>query len=238
MHLILTGASGSVGYAVLKFSLAQPQITKVSILARRPLDIPFEGKEKSELIIHEDFTTYPDALLEKLKGAHGCIWAQGISQSEVSKEEYERITYDSPIAAARAFGDLSNKFNFVYVSGEGADQSEKAWTLFGRVKGRAEKDLLALANSKSFSGLSVYNARPAGVYPIRFYKTRPAVQRYAYPVLIPFLKLLPNYLSPSDRLAVALVGLATGDGSPVQHKDAKNDGYTLPNVVLRQLGGW
>jgi len=35
--------------------------------------------------------------------------------------EYVQITYDYPLAAAKAFSSLSNsgKFNFVYVSGEG-----------------------------------------------------------------------------------------------------------------------
>ncbi|KAJ7610771.1 hypothetical protein FB45DRAFT_875534 [Roridomyces roridus] len=43
------------------------------------------------------------------------------AQTQVDKNEYVRITYDYPLAAAKAFSTLSEKdhFNFVYVSGEG-----------------------------------------------------------------------------------------------------------------------
>lgn len=45
-----------------------------------------ENKPNVTVIEHRDFSQYPSELLDKLKGANGCIWAQGISQSEVSKE--------------------------------------------------------------------------------------------------------------------------------------------------------
>lgn len=124
MHLILSGATGTVGYNVLLCCLASPKVTRVSILSRRDFALP-QGERldttKAEIIVHTDYKEYPPALLEKLKGSDGCIWAQGISQTKVSKDEYVQITYDYPLAAAKAFSSLSNsgKFNFVYVSGEG-----------------------------------------------------------------------------------------------------------------------
>jgi len=149
MHIILTGATGSVGAPALLHCLASPSITRLSILSRRQFTLPsntaglpnFDVK-KAKIIVHKDFSTYPDEMLNALKGAEGCIWAQGISQTEVSKEyvfksiskllflqlscsllfrDYIRITYDYPLAAAKAFSTLSDtgKFNFVYVSGEG-----------------------------------------------------------------------------------------------------------------------
>lgn len=45
-----------------------------------------EGKPNVTVIEHKDFNEYGPELLEKLKGADGCIWAQGISQTQVSKE--------------------------------------------------------------------------------------------------------------------------------------------------------
>jgi hypothetical protein len=44
------------------------------------------GKGKAEVILMNDFTTYDATVLEKLKGAHGVVWALGISQTQVSKE--------------------------------------------------------------------------------------------------------------------------------------------------------
>jgi len=89
MHLILSGATGTVGYNVLLCCLASPKVTRVSILSRRDFALP-QGEQlnsaKAEIIIHTDYKVYPPALLEKLKGSDGCIWAQGISQTKVSKE--------------------------------------------------------------------------------------------------------------------------------------------------------
>lgn len=85
MHLILTGATGLVGSAVLHHMITTPTVTAISILSRRPVPMA-EGHSKVQVIIHKDFTSYPSDVLEKLKGADGCVWAQGISQSKVSKE--------------------------------------------------------------------------------------------------------------------------------------------------------
>lgn len=85
MHLVLTGATGTVGSAVLKHCLADPAVTRLSILSRRPVP-QIDGHPKATTIIHSDFTSYPPHVLSQLKGAHGCIWALGISQTQVTKE--------------------------------------------------------------------------------------------------------------------------------------------------------
>lgn len=87
MHLILTGATGLVGTAVLSHILALPhgQVDKLTILSRKPVPLA-EDHPITEVIIHHNYGTYPDDLLQKLKGADGVIWAQGISQNEVDRE--------------------------------------------------------------------------------------------------------------------------------------------------------
>lgn len=85
MHLILTGATGLVGAGVLYDMLNVPAITKVTILSRRPVPM-VEGHPKANVIIHKDFTNYPPELLNQLEGAEGCVWAQGVSVNDVSKE--------------------------------------------------------------------------------------------------------------------------------------------------------
>jgi uncharacterized protein YbjT (DUF2867 family) len=86
MHLILTGATGLVGSAALQHMLALETVTKISILSRRPVAMA-EGNPKVNTIIHKDFNTYPSEILEQLKGAEGCIWAQGISIINASSTE-------------------------------------------------------------------------------------------------------------------------------------------------------
>ncbi|KAF7302737.1 ARM repeat-containing protein [Mycena chlorophos] len=160
MHIILTGATGLVGSQALRTCLSNPSVTKLSILSRREFALPTEeglDTEKAVIIVHKDYDTYPPALLEQLQGAHGCIWAQGISQTKVSRADYLRITYDFPMAAAKAFGGLAEKFNFVYVSGEGADPEEKSSILFAKTKGKTEKDLRALPSE--YPALRIFNTK-------------------------------------------------------------------------------
>lgn len=85
MHLILTGATGLIGTAVLNNMLAQEGISRISILSRRPVTMA-NGHDKAKVIIHNDYMTYNQTLLEELKDAQGCVWAQGVSQNDVSKE--------------------------------------------------------------------------------------------------------------------------------------------------------
>lgn len=84
MHIILTGATGLVGSACLQSMLTNNTITKVSILSRRPVPMA-ANHAKAKVIIHKDYTDYPPDLLAQLKGATGCVWAQGVSANDVSK---------------------------------------------------------------------------------------------------------------------------------------------------------
>jgi len=245
MHIILTGATGTVGAAVLRNCLASPTITRLSILSRRQFTLPTgDGldAQKAQIIVSDDFAAYPPSLTDLLRGADGCVWAQGISQTEVSKEEYIRITYDYPLAAAKAFSTLSenNKFNFVFVSGEGADPTEKTLTLFGKIKGRTEVALRALPSTPSHSALRVFNVRPGFVDPSPLdQREKSALKRVGLSVLGPvFRNLAPARVSPADVLAKVLVDLATGDGNPVEPGTGiEDDGRTVRCIGVRRLGG-
>ena len=87
MHLILTGATGLVGAGCLQAMLTTKAVTAVTILSRRPVP-QAEGHEKVQVILHKDFSNYPSEVLEKLKGAEGCVWALGVSQSQVPDKEW------------------------------------------------------------------------------------------------------------------------------------------------------
>ena len=87
MHLILTGATGLVGTAVLDAMLKTKDVSKISIISRRPVKMAEEAKDpRVNVIIHKDFEKYDSDLLAKLEGASGCVWALGISQTQVGKE--------------------------------------------------------------------------------------------------------------------------------------------------------
>ena len=74
-EIILTGATGFIGSEVLRQCLAHLSITSVTTLSRRPLPEAVANHPKLKVIIHEDFSSYPAALLDELMDdATACIW--------------------------------------------------------------------------------------------------------------------------------------------------------------------
>lgn len=250
MHIILIGATGLVGSAVLAQLLHSTTITRVSILSRRPIAAT-EGHNKVNVIIQSDYSTYPQSVIDQLQDADGCIWAQGKTSVGMAEKEYTELTHDWPLAATKAFGEMKGKdstssgggrFNFVYVSGEGADQTQKARAMFGRIKGRAERDLIDLASSAERTKLDVYNLRPAGIdgsgsaaKPDRVVSLPEGVASWMYPAVKLFA---PKWHTPVDSLAKVAIDLASGDGKPLKAEaGVEPDGRTIGNVAIRRLAG-
>jgi len=237
-HIILTGATGTAGSAVLAHALASPSISRVSVLSRRPVRLA-ENQEKANVVVQQDFENYPEEILDQLKGACGCVWAQGISSRGMKEDKYTKITVDYPLAAAKAFATLGENFNFVYVSGDGADMEEKSSAMFGRVKGRAEKMLLGLQQERH--GLKIYNLRPALINPQGRYlaERNPSLQDKTATFLGGILeKVWKSYDTPTSALALVCVDLATGSGDPVPTGEGvEAGGRLLRNTAIRRLAG-
>ncbi|KAL2214431.1 hypothetical protein CC79DRAFT_1392288 [Sarocladium strictum] len=119
------------------------------------------------VIIHNDFMNYDaPSLQEQLKGAKGCVWALGTtSTTQVTEEEYRKVTRDFTVEAAKAFAKMGTEaepFRFVYITGEGATQTPGMFTtLYGKVKGETEAMLTEFA--KEQPGIMVLAARVGGV---------------------------------------------------------------------------
>ncbi|KAL2836760.1 hypothetical protein BJY01DRAFT_221544 [Aspergillus pseudoustus] len=250
MRLILTGATGLVGSAALNHllttSLPAGEVSALYILSRSPVPMA-ENKPNVTVIEHKNFNEYPADLLEKLKGADGCIWAQGISQAQVSKDEYIKITLDYPLAAAEAFAGLSDSFNFVYVSGEGATHTPGRLTpFFGRIKGQAEAGLLELA--KKYPSLKPYSVRPAYVdcasdpvvreHVMKRPDQQALMKKGLHTLIGPVMRnVFTKSHSPTEFLSKYLVDLARGDGKPVTGDGVVAGGWVVPNFVLRRSVG-
>lgn len=236
---ILTGATGTAGAAVLNYALSSPSISTISILSRRPVKLA-ENQPKAKVIIHKDYESYPSEVLDQLKGATGCIWAQGTSSRGMKEDEYTKITVDVPVAAAKAFSGLGEKMNFIYISGEGANMNEaKAGQMFGRIKGRAERELLELGSDST--ALNVYNIRPAIINPQGNYlqERAPTLQDRASTGLGAIFGVVwKSFVIPTDRLAKVCVNLAVGDGQPVpEGVGVEAEGRLLRNTAIRELAG-
>ncbi|KAI0394162.1 putative nucleoside-diphosphate-sugar epimerase [Xylariaceae sp. FL0594] len=247
MHLILTGATGLVGSGVLDAMLKAKGVTKISILSRRPVAMAEDAKDaRVNVILHKDFTNYDSAVLEQLKGARGCVWALGISQTQASKEDYVRITKDYALAASQAFQKLAHEnepFNFVYVSGHGATTEPGRFAaIFARVKGETEVALAALRRQNPW--LHAMSVRPAAVDGSaheaikRYLPTPPILIRMLGSVLLTPIRVgLPSLHSPTEELGRVLTELAMGRHVLTPGKDIATIGEfpILENSALRRL---
>ncbi|KAN0108822.1 hypothetical protein V8E51_008564 [Hyaloscypha variabilis] len=248
MHLVLTGATGLIGSAVLQQMIVTPTVSKVSVLSRRPV-AQAEGHEKVKVIIHKDFTSYSPELLGQLKDVDGVVWAQGISSTLVSKPEYEQITNVYPLAFARALSTTTSPkpLNFIYVSGEGATPTPSFLTQhWARIKGITEASLLSLSKDPAYSNLRPISLRPGGVDPTfhtevhEFIPRRTGLMGLFEKAALPVVRTgLPSMLSPTKDLGRVLTQLAMGDGKAHSEGESgvSGEGRTLSNIAMRRLAG-
>jgi hypothetical protein len=168
MKVLLTGATGFIGTEIIDQCIKHNYISHVYCLTRKTLDPKYATHKKITQVIHEDFSQYPDYLLDKLAnyGIEGCIWALGTKQVQFkNKEEAETITIHYPIQAANAFAmklatrldpkapPMKQKFpfRFVFISGYGAEQDQFRtlwmWSEWRKQKGALEKGVFDVADS-------------------------------------------------------------------------------------------
>ncbi|KAM5354290.1 hypothetical protein ACJ41O_000940 [Fusarium nematophilum] len=256
MHLILTGATGLVGSSVLDAMLKTKDITKISILTRRPVQMATDAQDpRVNVVIHKDFASYPPETLRQLAGARGCVWALGISQNKVGKEDYVRITKDYALEAAKAFATLpegqgegeEEPFRFVYVSGEGATQNPGMFSpIFARVKGETETALGEMT-AKMPNRLQADSARPAfvdaaGHEAIQKYIPDPGmVFKASMAVLAPPMRAFyKSGWSPTPMLGEFLTKLAMGKvDSQIEGPGAFRLGgsWVVGNAGIRRVMG-
>jgi uncharacterized protein YbjT (DUF2867 family) len=197
MNLLVTGATGLVGAEVVRQAIIDDDIKQVTCLVRREGTIQHP---KLKYIVHNNFLDY-SSLVDVLRQQDACIWALGVSQTQVSKEKYHEITHDYAVAAAKAMVIANPEITFLFVSGEGADPSETSKTLFARVKGKTENSLLRMNIKK------LIIARPGAIRPVHKNKNAPFVYKLIIP-LFPIMQMLtPSKVINSVKLALALLFL-------------------------------
>ncbi|KAH8900585.1 hypothetical protein GQ53DRAFT_790229 [Thozetella sp. PMI_491] len=245
MHLILTGATGLVGSAVLDAMLRTSEITRISILSRRPVPMAEEAKDpRVHVITHTNFGAYGPDVLRQLQGANGVVWALGISQTKVGKDEYVTITKTYALAAAETFSRLvspsaattpASPFRFIYVSGLSATQNPGAFTtLQARVKGETEMQLSQLVTDS----FHIEAPRPAAVDPKGHAAIAPfvpdpgAFARYARAAALPLMSRFASLHSPTEEMGRCLVGIAMGKFDARMDREQKAGGE-----VFRADGG-
>lgn len=207
--IIVTGATGTAGLGVIHEAIADNEISTITAIVRKPLGIEHP---KLKVIIHKDFMNYA-GLEDVFKQHDACIWCLGISQTQVTKEEYIKLTYDYTLAAAKAMLSANPNITFLFLSGMGADSTEKSRTLFARVKGKTENALKAL----SFAHL--YIVRPGGIVP-SYEKPNINAKEKLYVSINKVLGVLLPFMSISSaNLAKAMLNIVKNGSTLLIHEN-------------------
>jgi hypothetical protein len=177
--------------------LNHPDVEKVLVIGRKPC-----GTTHTKLteIIHKDFFDL-SPITDQLKGYNACYFCLGVSSVGMKEPEYTRLTHDLTLLAAELLAKLNPDMTFCYVSGAATDSSEKGKSMWARVKGKTENDLLKLPFK------AAYMFRPGYMQPTPGLNN--TLKYYKYITwMYPFLKtVFPGSVSTLADLGQAMLGV-------------------------------
>jgi NAD dependent epimerase/dehydratase family len=198
IRAIVTGATGMVGEGVLHECLQSPEIEEILIINRKPSGITHP---KLKEIIHQDFFDL-SPIKAQLKGYNACFFCLGVSSVGMKEAEYTKMTYTLTMHVAETLSKLNPDMTFCYVSGSATDSTEKGRSMWARVKGKTENDLMKLPFK------AVYNFRPGYMHPTPGLKNTLPYYKYLswmYPVV---RKVFPGAVSTLAELGQAMIKVA------------------------------
>jgi nucleoside-diphosphate-sugar epimerase len=219
-NVIITGASGMIGEAVLLECLESDTIVKVLLVNRGSTN---RQHPKLEEVLLKDFTNVA-SVKEQLNGYGGCFFCMGTSAVGKSEAEYTEITYDTVAAFADILFELNPKMVFNYVSGQGTDSTEKGTTMWARVKGKAENKVL----NKGFN--DAYAFRIGVVIPEKGIKSRTNWYQIFYSIMRPFYSLLKKSknITTTTKVGLAMINSLT----------SSSENKHLENKEINQMAGF
>jgi len=217
VNVLLFGATGMIGQAVLRECLLDPGVGRVVTVSRRPTS---QSNSKVTEIIRPDLATLAP-IENQLTGFDACFFCLGVSALGMTEEQYTRVNYDLTIGVARTLLRTSPNVTFIYVSGSGSDSSERGRTMWARVKGRTENALMELPFA------AAYMFRPGFMEPLYGARSRTTIYRVFYTLAKPLLPLLrrafPDSVLTTQQIGQAMLTVAR-DGYPrrvLQSKDIR-----------------
>jgi uncharacterized protein YbjT (DUF2867 family) len=201
MNVLIFGATGMIGQGVLRECLDDPDVGVVKAVGRSA-----SGASHPKLrdVVLSDMRSF-SGIDSEFRHIDACFFCIGVTSAGLSEAAYERVTYDIPAAAATTLAPLNPSMTFIYVSGAGADSSERGRVMWARVKGRAENAVLRMP----FKG---YVFRPAMVEPMHGIRSRTRMYNALYMLLRPLLPVLRrvfrSYLLTTEEIGQAMLVVA------------------------------
>lgn len=136
-RILLAGATGMVGRAVMQLAVRQPSLQLIA-LARREAPLPLGGRIQMRVA---DPAEWPDLIAAIVPDAAICALGTTWKRAGEDEAAFRAVDQDLVLGFARA-ARQAGAGNFVLVSSVGADAHGK--TLYLRVKGEVEAGLTGL----------------------------------------------------------------------------------------------
>jgi hypothetical protein len=163
--------------------------------------------------MHNDFLDYAN-IENHFSNQDICFFCIGVYTGQVPKQEFNKVTIGFTKAFAECLKHNSPGAGFCFLSGQGADSSEKSRVMFAKAKGIAENILISL----KFPHLAIF--RPGYIYPVTPRK-EPNLNYKIFRVLWkPVLsKLFPGNGLTSEELAKAMVSIGFSGGDKIIYEN-------------------
>jgi uncharacterized protein YbjT (DUF2867 family) len=207
LKVILFGATGMVGQGALRECLLDPDVAEVLVIGRTPIG---RAHAKIREVVHKDLYDL-SPIASQLAGYDACFFSLGVSSVGMTEADYTKVTHDLTLAVAHVLARQNPQMVFLYVSGTGTDSTERGKTMWARVKGRTENELLR----GPFR--AAYMLRPGYIQPMHGVKSKTPLYRIFYVVLswlYPVIRLVARkYAITTEDLGRAMIQIARS-GAP------------------------
>jgi uncharacterized protein YbjT (DUF2867 family) len=191
-----------VGQGALRECLLDPEIAEVLAIGRSAT-----GQQHAKLreLVRDDLFDLSD-IAGSLAGYHACFFCLGVSATGTKEAAYRRVTYDLTMSVARILAQQNPAMTFLYVSGAGTDSSERGRTMWARVKGKTENDLLRLPFA------AAYMLRPGYIQPMHGIRSKTGWYQALYTVVAPtyplWKALFGKCVTTTEDLGRAMIKIA------------------------------
>lgn len=147
IKVIITGSTGMVGEGVLHECLLDSRVEQVLVINRKTCGLKHP---KLVELLRPDFLHLEDIAHEfaQYDAAYLCLGVSSIGKKE---DEYFLLTHSLTLHIAQLLSAQNSNMTICYVSGIGTDSSEKGRSMWARVKGKTENDLMKLAFKNVFA---------------------------------------------------------------------------------------
>lgn len=196
MRVVLTGATGMIGQGVLLACLRAQDVTQIIVLSRRTISGYDDPRLK--VIITSDLSNF-DASDPIFEGIDACFFCAGVPSLGMSEADYSKVTYDLTLHVAGQLLGNSPHMTMIYVSGAGADSTEKGRAMWARIRGKTENALQRLP----FRQVSIF--RPSFIIPEDGIQSRTPAYRWLYTTLHPLLVVCRHFW-PGSILTTRVIG--------------------------------